>query len=376
MAKERVIVGMSGGVDSSVAAWLLKQQGFEVVVLFMKNWEDDDTDEYCTSRADLVDAAAVADVIGIELEAVNFAAEYRERVFAQFLREYAAGRTPNPDVLCNSEIKFRAFLNHARALGAERIATGHYARLRRAGNRVELRKAADAAKDQSYFLHRLTQEQLAPVLFPLGELIKRDVRAIARREGIPTWAKKDSTGICFIGERPFRDFLAKYLPRTPGPIETPEGENVGRHQGLAYHTLGQRQGLGVGGTRDGSALPWFVAAKDLERNALIVVQGHDHPLLYRQAVDALELHWIAGTSPPPETLVRLSAKTRYRMADASCRVALSGDCCRASFDAPQWAPTPGQYLVLYDGDRCIGGGVIVAASESSAPLHERAFAGV
>src|SRR5512141_515020 len=297
MSRGKVIVGMSGGVDSSVAAWLLKQQGYDVVGLFMKNWEDDDTDEYCTSRADLVDAAAVADVIGIELEAVNFAAEYRERVFAQFLRAYAAGRTPNPDVLCNSEIKFRAFLDHARSLGAERIATGHYARLRRAGSRVELLKAADGTKDQSYFLHRLTQQQLAPVLFPLGELAKRDVRAIARREGIPTWAKKDSTGICFIGERPFRDFLARYLPRIPGPIETTDGAVVGSHHGLAYYTLGQRQGLRIGGTRAGSDLPWFVARKDRVRNALVVVQGHEHPALYQSQAEVHALHWIAGSAP-------------------------------------------------------------------------------
>jgi len=357
--KTRIVVGMSGGVDSSVAAWLLKQQGFDVVGLFMKNWEDDDTDEYCTSRADLVDAAAVADVIGIELEAVNFAREYRERVFAHFLREYEAGRTPNPDVLCNSEIKFRAFLDHARALGAERIATGHYARLRRAGDRVELLKAADATKDQSYFLHRLTQAQLAPVAFPLGELAKREVRAIAKREGIPTWAKKDSTGICFIGERPFRDFLAKYLPRATGPIETPDGEVVGRHDGVAYYTLGQRQGLGVGGTKRGGELPWFVAGKDRARNALIVVQGHDDARLYRREVDAGAVHWIAGTPPATAALARLGAKTRYRMPDAACRVELRGDDeCRATFDAPQWAPTPGQYLVLYDGDVCLGGGVI------------------
>jgi len=357
---QRVIVGMSGGVDSSVAAWLLKQQGFEVVGLFMKNWEDDDTDEYCTSRTDLVDAAAVADVVGIDLEAVNFAAEYRERVFAQFLREYEAGRTPNPDVLCNSEIKFRAFLDHARSLGAQRIATGHYAQVRAAAHGVELLKAVDATKDQSYFLHQLTQDQLAPVLFPLGGMTKREVRAIARREGIPTWAKKDSTGICFIGERPFRDFLAKYLPRVPGPIETPDGRVVGTHQGLAYYTLGQRQGLRIGGTRGGSDAPWFVAAKDSSRNALIVVQGHEHSLLYRQSVDAQELHWIAGTPPAAEALGRLAAKTRYRMADARCRVErFDGGRCRATFEAPQWAPTPGQYLVLYDGDVCLGGGVIV-----------------
>jgi tRNA-specific 2-thiouridylase len=371
--KERVIVGMSGGVDSSVAAWMLKRQGFDVVGLFMKNWEDDDTDEYCTSRADLVDAASVADVIGIELEAVNFAAEYRERVFAHFLREYGAGRTPNPDVLCNSEIKFRAFLDHARALGADRIATGHYARVRPNGARVELMKAVDATKDQSYFLHQLTQEQLLPVLFPLGAIAKREVRAIARREGIPTWAKKDSTGICFIGERPFRDFLARYLPKSPGPIETPDGLAVGRHHGLAYYTLGQRQGLGIGGTKVGSDLPWFVAGKERARNALVVVQGHDHPLLLRPIVDARELHWIAGVRPDDVTLRRLGAKTRYRMPDAMCRVELQDDgSCRAIFNAPQWAPTPGQYLVFYDGDVCLGGGVIAPPSHADASTPPRA----
>ena len=364
--KTRVVVGMSGGVDSSVAAWALKKQGFDVVGLFMKNWEDDDTDEYCTSRTDLVDAASVADILGIDLEAVNFAAEYRERVFAHFLREYAAGRTPNPDVLCNSEIKFRAFLDHARTLGADRIATGHYARVLAVGARVELAMAADMTKDQSYFLHRLTQEQLAPVLFPLAGIEKREVRAIARREGIPTWAKKDSTGICFIGERPFRDFLAKYLPRTPGHMETPERAVVGRHHGLAYYTLGQRQGLGIGGTKQGSNLPWFVAGKDRDRNALIVVQGHDHPMLYRATVDARELHWIAGMPPDQATLARVRAKTRYRMPGAACRLELvAGGGCRATFASPQWAPTPGQYLVLYDGDVCLGGGVIAMADNGS-----------
>jgi tRNA-specific 2-thiouridylase len=354
---ERVVVGMSGGVDSSVAAWLLKQQGYDVVGVFMKNWEDDDDDEYCSSREDLVDAASVADVIGIELDAVNFAAEYRERVFAHFLRDYSAGRTPNPDVLCNSEIKFRAFLDHALALGADRIATGHYARVRRdARGRAELLGARDAAKDQTYFLHRLAQAQLAPVLFPLGEMTKRDVRAIAKREGLPTHAKRDSTGICFIGERPFRDFLARYLPRTPGPIVTPEGTRVGEHQGLAYYTLGQRQGLGIGGKRDGDALPWYVAGKDMARNALIVVQGREHPLLYRRDVRANDVHWIAGESP--QLPARLSAKTRYRMPNAACEVRIAGDDLVAAFDAPQWAPTPGQYLVLYDGDVCLGGGEI------------------
>jgi tRNA-uridine 2-sulfurtransferase len=363
----RIIVGLSGGVDSAVAAWMLKQQGHEVVAVFMKNWEDDDTDEYCTSRADLVDAASVADVLGIELEAVNFAAEYRERVFAHFLREYEAGRTPNPDVLCNSEIKFRSFLDHARNMGADAIATGHYARVRRASGdpaRTELLRAADATKDQSYFLHRLTQEQLAPVVFPLGDVRKRDVRRIAREHGIPTWAKKDSTGICFIGERPFRNFLARYLPRRPGPVETPDGRTIGRHEGLAYYTLGQRQGLGIGGTRGGSDAPWFVAGKDLARNVLIAVQGHDHPLLYHRDVAAAEMHWIAGSAPGLPA--RYGAKTRFRMPDAACALSAAGAMCRAQFDTPQWAPTPGQYLVIYDGDVCLGGGVIAAQTAARA----------
>jgi tRNA-specific 2-thiouridylase len=366
---------MSGGVDSSVAAWLLRQQGYEVVGVFMKNWEDDDTDEYCTSREDLVDAAAVADVLGIELEAVNFAAEYRERVFAHFLREYEAGRTPNPDVLCNSEIKFSAFLDYALRLGADRVATGHYARVRSAATapqRTELLKAVDASKDQSYFLHRLDQRQLAPVLFPLGGLAKREVRAIAQREGIPTHAKKDSTGICFIGERPFRDFLARYLPRTPGPIVTPEGAIVGRHDGLAYYTLGQRQGLGIGGTRDGSDEPWFVAGKDATRNALVAVQGHAHPLLYRRDVQAIDVHWIAGQAPALPA--RFGAKTRYRMPDAPCAVTLADGLLRAQFDAPQWAPTPGQYLVLYDGDVCLGGGVIDGVGGGACLRHRDGLA--
>jgi tRNA-specific 2-thiouridylase len=358
-SKHRVALGLSGGVDSSVAAWLLKCAGHEVVGVFMKNWEDDDTDAYCASREDLVDAAAVADVIGIELEAVNFAREYRERVFAQFLTEYANGRTPNPDVLCNSEIKFNAFLDHALALGAERIATGHYAQLRASDGQVELVQAVDGSKDQTYFLHRLDQRQLAPTLFPLGMLKKSAVRSIAREQKLPTHAKKDSTGICFIGERPFRDFLARYLPRTPGPILTCEGRIVGQHQGLAYYTLGQRQGLGIGGTRGADARAWFVAAKDAARNALIVVQGHDDPRLYAQTLLVGAMHWIAAR--PPRSGSRLAAKTRYRMANAPCRLeALDAGRWRATFATPQWAPTPGQYLVVYEGDRCLGGGVIEA----------------
>jgi tRNA-uridine 2-sulfurtransferase len=358
-AKQRIVLGMSGGVDSSVAAWLLKREGHEVVGVFMKNWEDDDSDAYCTSRADLVDAASVADVVGIELEAVNFAAEYRERVFAQFLREYRSGRTPNPDVLCNSEIKFNAFLSHALSLGADCIATGHYARLEHAGGGVMLRKAADRSKDQSYFLHQLTQRQLSSTLFPLGDFNKRDVRRIAREQGIPTFAKKDSTGICFIGERPFRDFLARYLTQAPGPMQTPEGRVVGRHDGLAYYTLGQRQGLGVGGSSGDSGEPWFVARKDLERNTLVVVQGHGDPRLYARAVVIGTMHWISGTPPAARSL---AAKTRYRMPDAACEIGEldGGRRWRVVFEAPQWAPAPGQYLVLYDGEECLGGGVIDA----------------
>jgi tRNA-specific 2-thiouridylase len=359
-SKQRIVVGLSGGVDSAVAAWLLKQQGHEVVGVFMKNWEDDDTDEYCTSRQDLVDAVSVAEVIGIEIEAVNFAAEYKERVFSHFLREYQAGRTPNPDVLCNSEIKFSAFVDYALQLGAQRIATGHYADVRKIDGRFELLKAADVTKDQSYFLHRLTQAQLAQVVFPLAQIAKREVRAIAKEQGIPTYAKKDSTGICFIGERPFREFLSRYLPKAPGPMETPEGQVLGEHEGLMYYTLGQRQGLGIGGVRNngaGDSQPWFVAGKDLARNALIVVQGHEHPLLMRSRVRGVDMHWIAGHAPQIEA--PLGGKTRYRQPDAACAIAeLDADHCEVAFVQPQWAPTPGQYLVLYAGEVCLGGAVI------------------
>jgi len=353
---ERIVVGMSGGVDSSVAALLLKRQGYDVVGLFMKNWEDDD-DEYCSTREDLVDVASVADVLGIELEVVNFAAEYRDRVFASFLAEYAAGRTPNPDVLCNAEIKFKAFLDHALAMGASRIATGHYAGVRERAGRFELVKGADPTKDQSYFLHRLTQAQLARVVFPLADLAKTEVRRIAREAGLPVHAKKDSTGICFIGERPFREFLNRYLPRTPGPMRTPEGASVGEHIGLAFYTIGQRQGLGIGGTRGGEGAPWYVAGKDRGRNELIVVQGHDHPLLQRRALSAADLAWVSGASP--DAGVAYGGKTRYRQADAACRIArLDSDACAVEFEDPQWAVTPGQSVVLYRGEVCLGGGVI------------------
>ncbi|MDW8468994.1 MAG: tRNA 2-thiouridine(34) synthase MnmA [Burkholderiales bacterium] len=348
---ERIVVGMSGGVDSSVAALLLKRAGYDVVGLFMKNWEDD---EHCTAREDLVDAAAAADAIGIELEAVNFAAEYRERVFAEFLREYSAGRTPNPDVLCNAEIKFRAFLDHALRMGASRIATGHYARVRARDGRYELLRGADPAKDQSYFLHRLTQAQLARVVFPVGHLRKSEVRRIAAEAGLPNHAKKDSTGICFIGERPFREFLARYLPRTPGPIVTPEGRRVGEHIGLAFYTIGQRRGIGLGGAGE----PWYVAEKRMDTNELVVVRGHDHPLLLRRAVRATEASWVSG-SPPARGRIH-AAKTRYRQADAACTVtAAEGATVAVEFAAPQRAVTPGQSVVLYDAEVCLGGGIIV-----------------
>ena len=363
---QRVVVGLSGGVDSAVTAWLLKQQGYEVIGIFMKNWEDDDNSEYCSSNIDFVDAAAVADVVGIEIEHVNFAAEYKDRVFAEFLREYSAGRTPNPDILCNAEIKFKAFLDHALRLGAEKIATGHYARVRlnEATQKHELLKGLDPSKDQSYFLHRLNQAQLSKTLFPVGELHKTEVRRIALEIGLPNAKKKDSTGICFIGERPFRDFLNQYIAKEPGPIKDAKGRTIGQHVGLSFYTLGQRQGLGIGGIKakgaqkgGGEHAPWFVARKDMEHNTLWVVQGHDHPWLQSHTLGAKDASWVAGQAPTPGLL---SAKTRYRQADAPCTLAAGADTdtFSLSFPEPQWAVTPGQSAVLYDGDVCLGGGVI------------------
>ncbi len=351
---EKVVVGMSGGVDSSVAALLLKRAGYDVVGLFMKNWEDDDDDEYCSTREDLVDAAAAADAIGIDLEAVNFAGEYRERVFTSFLAEYSAGRTPNPDVLCNAEIKFKAFLDHAMRMGAARIATGHYAQLRARDGRVALLRGADGTKDQSYFLHRLTQAQLARVLFPVGHLRKAEVRRLAAEAGLPNYAKKDSTGICFIGERPFREFLNRYLPRTPGPMVDAGGRRVGEHIGLAFYTIGQRKGIGLGGAGE----PWYVADKRLATNELVVVQGHDHPLLMRSALRGLDASWILDA---PAAGTRHAAKTRYRQADSACTLARVQEAeIAVEFPEPQRAVTPGQSVVLYDGEVCLGGAVIAS----------------
>ncbi len=397
MTRHRVVVGLSGGVDSAVSAHLLKAQGHEVVAVFMKNWEDDDRpagpggdgdgDAYCSSNADFVDAAAVADVLGIEIEHVNFAAEYKDRVFAEFLREYQAGRTPNPDVLCNAEIKFKAFLDHALRLGAEKIATGHYARVRLRSGVFELLKGLDPAKDQSYFLHRLNQAQLARTMFPVGELNKTEVRRIAAEIGLPNAKKKDSTGICFIGERPFREFLNRYLSHEPGPMRDERGREVGQHLGLSFYTLGQRQGLGIGGINwaprasparpaprgelpalgqpvggresGGEHAPWYVAHKDLATNTLHVVQGHGHAWLQSSWLEAEDLSWVSGSPPAAGPL---AAKTRYRQADAACRIQPAGAGLRLDFDAPQWAVTPGQSAVLYDGPVCLGGGVIARAA--------------
>ena len=366
---QRVVVGLSGGVDSAVTAWLLKQQGFEVIGIFMKNWEEDDDSEYCSSNIDFVDAAAVADVIGIEIEHVNFAAEYKDRVFAEFLREYSNGRTPNPDILCNAEIKFKAFLDHAMRLGAEKIATGHYARVRLnpATQNHELLKGLDPAKDQSYFLHRLNQAQLANTLFPVGELLKTEVRRIALDIGLPNAKKKDSTGICFIGERPFRDFLNRFIAKEPGPIKNDKGQTIGEHVGLSFYTLGQRQGLGIGGLKvkgaqrgGGDHAPWFVARKDMPSNTLWVVQGHGHPWLLSTTLTAQNASWVAGVAPTTRTL---AAKTRYRQADAPCTLLGSAaDTFELSFLEAQWAVTPGQSAVLYHGEVCLGGGVIASQS--------------
>ena len=374
MARQRVVVGLSGGVDSAVSAYLLREQGHEVIGIFMKNWEDDDDSEYCSSNIDFVDAAAVADVLGIEIEHVNFSADYRDRVFAEFLREYQAGRTPNPDILCNAEIKFKAFLDHAMRLGADKIATGHYARVRfdPISARHQLCKGLDPTKDQSYFLHRLNQKQLANTLFPVGELHKFEVRRIADQIGLPNARKKDSTGICFIGERPFREFLNRYIAHAPGPIKDPRGRTIGTHVGLSFYTLGQRQGLGIGGIREkgaqrgaGDHAPWFVARKDLENNTLWVVQGHEHPWLQSLTLTANDISWVAAEAP---SSAKLAAKTRYRQADAECQLETgpsenSGpeNSFQLHFSAPQWAVTPGQSAVLYDGDICLGGGVITAA---------------
>jgi tRNA-specific 2-thiouridylase len=363
-SSKRIVVGMSGGVDSSVAALLLKRQGHDVVGLFMKNWEDDDSDEYCSSRQDLIDAVAAAERIGIDIDAVNFSAEYKERVFSDFLAEYQAGRTPNPDVLCNAEIKFRAFLDHALGMGADYIATGHYAQLREVDGLYQLLKAEDGTKDQSYFLYRLNQQQLAKTLFPIGGLYKRDVRDIAKREGLANHDKRDSTGICFIGERPFREFLSRYLPADPGHIYSLDGRLVGRHMGLMFYTIGQRQGLGIGGQRDADGDAWYVVEKDLKRNRLVVAQGRENRALYASRLNAVDLSWVSGTAPHRHWVY--AAKTRYRQQDAPCTIVEVNDTrCIIDFAESQWAVTPGQSVVVYESRVCLGGGIIESAEKDA-----------
>jgi len=355
MSRPLVIVGMSGGVDSSVAAHLLLQQGYDVQGLFMSNWDEDETG-YCTAAQDYQDARAVCEQLGIALHKVSFAGDYRERVFRYFLDEYRAGRTPNPDVLCNREIKFGVCFDYARRLGADWVATGHYAQVTH-GERTRLLKGTDPAKDQSYFLHAMPGAALEHTLFPIGDLHKDRVREIARQLTLPVFDKKDSTGICFIGERPFAEFLSQYLPAQPGDIENLEGQRLGRHQGLMNYTLGQRQGIGIGGRADAATAAWYVARKDLARNVLTVVQGHDHPALLSESLIAGQLRWVAGE--PPASPARCTAKVRYRQQDQSCEVELlPGARCSVRFDTPQRAVTPGQYVVFYSGPECLGGGVI------------------
>ncbi|AKH69665.1 tRNA (5-methylaminomethyl-2-thiouridylate)-methyltransferase [Spongiibacter sp. IMCC21906] len=353
----RIIVGMSGGVDSSISALLLQQQGYQVEGLFMKNWDEDDGTEYCTAKDDLADAQAVCDKLGIHLHTANFAAEYWDNVFEHFLAEYQAGRTPNPDILCNREIKFKAFLDYALMLGADGIATGHYCRNSIKEGKTQLLKGLDNNKDQSYFLHAVGAAQLAKTLFPIGEMEKPRVRELAEQHGLVTHDKKDSTGICFIGERRFKDFLQQYLPAQPGVIENTDGQVMGEHSGLMYHTIGQRQGLGIGGVAGAGDQPWYVIEKDLVRNVLIVAQGSQHPALFKDALDVKDIHWINSRPALP---LNCKAKTRYRQADQVCTISVNGDGYRVEFDQPQRAITPGQSVVFYIDEVCLGGGVIEA----------------
>lgn len=351
----RIIVGISGGVDSSVTALLLKQQGYDVSGIFMKNWQEGDTGGECPAMIDQNDAMTICKKIGIPFQSVNFAKEYWERVFSYFLQEYSAGRTPNPDVLCNKEIKFKAFLDYALSLGADYIATGHYAQKDERDGIFYLKKAQDPNKDQSYFLYLLNQQQLAKALFPVGHLAKPEVRRIAEENDLITFNKKDSTGICFIGERKFKEFLNQYLPAKPGEIKTADGKLIGRHEGLMYYTIGQRQGIGIGGTHDSTGEPWYVADKDLNNNTLIVVQG-DAPLLYKQNLTASQLHWISNQAPG--SAFTCQAKIRYRQADQTCHVKIEKDKATVEFEHAQRAVTPGQSIVFYDKDICLGGGII------------------
>ena len=356
-SKTKVIVGMSGGVDSSVSALLLKQQGYQVEGLFMKNWDEDDGTEYCTAMTDLMDAAAVCQKLDIYLHTANFAKNYWENVFEHFLEEHKAGRTPNPDILCNKEIKFKVFLEYAKKLGADYIATGHYTRVKHENGQTHLCKGLDHNKDQSYFLHAVGENEFSQTLFPIGEMNKPDVRALAEEHGLVTHNKKDSTGICFIGERRFKDFLETYLPAQPGDIVTEDNQVIGQHQGLMYHTIGQRQGLGIGGVKGGNEEPWYVAQKDLENNRLLVVQGSQHPLLFSSNLVATKIHWINANAPADG--FQCKAKTRYRQEDQDCTIYYrENGTLTVEFSQPQRAVTPGQSVVFYHNDICLGGAVI------------------
>ncbi|MGB5278642.1 MAG: tRNA 2-thiouridine(34) synthase MnmA [Gammaproteobacteria bacterium] len=362
MQKEKIIVGMSGGVDSSVAALLLLDQGYQVEGLFMKNWEEDDDTDYCAAAEDLADAQKVCDTLGITLHSVNFSSEYWDRVFQHFLDEYRAGRTPNPDILCNKEIKFHAFLDHAQTLGADRIATGHYARTGVSAGQTQLLRGVDDNKDQSYFLHALNESQLERALFPVGELSKQVVRKIAREHELTTHDKKDSTGICFIGERRFDTFLQRYLPAKPGMIQSDSGEHLGKHNGLMYYTIGQRKGLGIGGLQNADESPWYVIDKDIDNNILVVGQGHDHPRLYHNTLETRHIHWINRTAT---AITNCTAKIRYRQPDQPCTIETgSAERPVIRFDRPQRAITPGQSVVFYRGDVCLGGAVIETMYDS------------
>lgn len=354
---EKIIVGLSGGVDSAVAAYLLKQQGYQVEAMFMKNWEEDDTEEYCSAAEDLTDAQQVCDQLDIPLHSVNFASEYWDRVFEYFLEEYRSGRTPNPDIMCNREIKFNAFLDYSLSLGAQKIATGHYVQNRDTIHGTQLLRGLDSNKDQSYFLYALDHYQLSRALFPVGQLEKPQVRQIARVQGFEVFNKKDSTGICFIGERKFKDFLQKFIPAQPGEIRSLDDQVIGEHSGLMYYTIGQRQGLGIGGLKNASEQPWFTVSKDLAQNILYVAQGHDHPALFHSHCEVQDLHWI--NTIDIQLPFTCSAKIRYRQTDQACTITrIENHLAHIEFAQPQRAITPGQALVFYQDEVCLGGATI------------------